>query len=1477
MPERRPRRARARDGLVRRGLDALRSRQLGTLMRSAEAAGRGGNRASGPDRSTRTIPRSYAPRPARASRSRCGPWRAWSAVEMLDALGALGRPRLGAPPPGGGAPDAEVDFRVPTAVVLGNEAHGLDADLAPPRRSRHDPDGRAGGVAQRGHGRHRAAASSGAAARTRVSRAERRRAVDVARAEQLDAGGRRGRRRSRPRRARRRRARARWARLAADRGQRGDQGPRRRRPRGGRQGASARSPRASRRAGRRRAAPSSRPPRRRRRGVRDRLDLTLGGHGRTGAATSTSVTQIRRELEDIFVGLGYQVAEGPEVEHDWYNFEALNFPPGHPARSMQDTLYVELGEPEQVLLRTHTSPVQVRTMEAQTPPIYVVAPGRTLPQRDARRAALAGVPPDRGARRRRGHHARRPARHHRGVHPRAVRRRADPHALPPRFFPFTEPSVEFAMTCVFCDGAGCAVCSQTGWVELGGCGHGRPQRVRRASASTPRIHRVRVRLRHRPHRDAPLRHRRRSRRSWTATSASWRSSEAPDARAAVLDPRVHARSTRRSADIVDALNQLGLEVEGIDEPGREINGVDRREDPRRRAAPGRRQAVARRRRLRRRHDPRGVRRAEHRRRDGGAVRARRARRSRRLHARAPQDPRRQVSRRHALLGPGARPRRRPRGHPRARPPRAELGADVREVLGLDDVVFDLAITPNRPDAMCIIGVARELAAALRLAVRPCPSRSRRPTRRCASDITVVDRGADRCPRFVGLRRARHDGAVAGVDAAAPGAGRDAADQQRRRRHQLRDARTVPAAARVRPRPARGPGHRRAARRADGEQMATLDGVDRTLTARGPADLRRRAHAAGDRRDHGRRRGRGRPTTRPRSCSSRRTSSRWASPASSKRLGLRSEASARFERGIDPNAVAAQRRARDGAVRRGRRRAGRARARRRVPGAGRAAAHPVRTSRVNAVLGTELDAEDVRDALAPLGIELDVDAPDDGDAFTAIVPTFRPDLDREIDIVEEVARRVGFDHIGRTGARHPGQVGVLTLRQQERRLVADVLVGPGSPRRSPCRCSRRPTSSARARRSTGSCESTNPLRAEESVLRTALLPGLLRGGRRQPRARPRRRRAVRARPRVPRPLDRRRPATTRCPTSPSTSPLAWAGSVRRRPVEADRAGRRVRRGRRGRAWCSTRSARTTSARAGVAHRLPPGRAAAVARRRRTTSASSARSRPRCSTRSGSTAPVVAVELELDALLDAARARPRRSARRRASRRRRSTSRSSSTTRVGRRATSCDAARPRPATARGRPPVRRVPVRGARCRPPQPRVRAAFRAPDRTLTDAEVGDAAPAGHRRGRGAHGAELARRDARFVHHVRLRYAEVDGQGVVFNAHWLTYFDDSCTRFFESLGLRPDGGVLQRVRRDAREGGARVGGPGRVRRRRRHRGRPRPDRHEVVRPRVHRDRRGRARVRRDDHLRVGDPGDARVGGHPRRAARVAESVRRPTT
>jgi phenylalanyl-tRNA synthetase alpha chain len=201
--------------------------------------------------------------------------------------------------------------------------------------------------------------------------------------------------------------------------------------------------------------------------VRDRVDLTLGGRDYQRGHMHP-VTRIWRELEDVFVGLGYKVAEGPEVELDWYNFEALNFPPGHPARAMQDTLYVKLGEPEQVLLRTHTSPVQVRTMEAEKPPIYVVAPGRVF-RRDTPDARHSPV-----------FHQIEALVVDRGITMADLMGTIETfiHALfgddvrtrfLPSFFPFTEPSAELSFSCPFCT-TGCRVCSHTGWIELGGCG-----------------------------------------------------------------------------------------------------------------------------------------------------------------------------------------------------------------------------------------------------------------------------------------------------------------------------------------------------------------------------------------------------------------------------------------------------------------------------------------------------------------------------------------------------------------------------------------------------------------------------------------------------------------------------------------------------------------------------------------------------------------------------------------------------------------------------------------------------------------------------------------------------------------------------------------------------------------------------------------------------------------------------------------------
>jgi len=200
----------------------------------------------------------------------------------------------------------------------------------------------------------------------------------------------------------------------------------------------------------------------------ERLDLTAGTHARVRGHLHL-VTQIKRELEDIFFGMGYTLTEGPEVETDWHNFQALNIPEAHPARAMQDTLYVDSGEGEQTVLRTHTSPGQIRAMLASPPPIYTIVTGRTYRNEaiDARHAAvfhqIEGLAVDTNI----------TIRDMRGTIETFMKRFLGPSAksrLIPSFFPFTEPSAEFGCSCPFCDMSGCRVCSHTGWIEIGGCG-----------------------------------------------------------------------------------------------------------------------------------------------------------------------------------------------------------------------------------------------------------------------------------------------------------------------------------------------------------------------------------------------------------------------------------------------------------------------------------------------------------------------------------------------------------------------------------------------------------------------------------------------------------------------------------------------------------------------------------------------------------------------------------------------------------------------------------------------------------------------------------------------------------------------------------------------------------------------------------------------------------------------------------------------
>jgi phenylalanyl-tRNA synthetase alpha chain len=200
----------------------------------------------------------------------------------------------------------------------------------------------------------------------------------------------------------------------------------------------------------------------------ERIDLTETPRTRARGHLHL-VTQTNDRLQDVFVGMGFTVAEGPEVETDWYNFEALNIPAAHPSRGMWDTLYVDLGDPETVLLRTHTSPVQIRVMSSEPPPIYSIMPGRVF-RRDTADAShmpvfhqIEGLVVDRGitfADLAGTLETFTTAYFGASIHSR----------LRPSYFPFTEPSAEYDINCVICGGGGCRTCAQTGWLELGGCG-----------------------------------------------------------------------------------------------------------------------------------------------------------------------------------------------------------------------------------------------------------------------------------------------------------------------------------------------------------------------------------------------------------------------------------------------------------------------------------------------------------------------------------------------------------------------------------------------------------------------------------------------------------------------------------------------------------------------------------------------------------------------------------------------------------------------------------------------------------------------------------------------------------------------------------------------------------------------------------------------------------------------------------------------
>jgi len=196
-------------------------------------------------------------------------------------------------------------------------------------------------------------------------------------------------------------------------------------------------------------------------------DLTLPEHGPIG--TLHILTQTRRALEATFLTMGFDIVEGPHVEHERYNFDDLNFLPDHPARDMQDTLFVEGRYGERgCLLRTHTSPVQVRTMLARTPPLRVVAPGTTFRRDDDTTHSpmfhqLEGLYVDRGV-----SMADLKATLYRFV--RSFFGASLEVRFRPSFFPFVEPGAEFDVACPFCHSKGCSTCKGAGFIELGGSG-----------------------------------------------------------------------------------------------------------------------------------------------------------------------------------------------------------------------------------------------------------------------------------------------------------------------------------------------------------------------------------------------------------------------------------------------------------------------------------------------------------------------------------------------------------------------------------------------------------------------------------------------------------------------------------------------------------------------------------------------------------------------------------------------------------------------------------------------------------------------------------------------------------------------------------------------------------------------------------------------------------------------------------------------
>ena len=197
------------------------------------------------------------------------------------------------------------------------------------------------------------------------------------------------------------------------------------------------------------------------------LDITIPGK-KPILGHLHPLTQVKREVEEIFQSMGFSVIEGPEIENEWYNFDALNIPKDHPARDVWDTFWLK-DEKTKLLLRTHTSPVQVRYMEKHQPPLRIIVPGNVFRHEatDARHefqlSQIEGLMVDKEI----------SVAHLKAILAEFFKRffgKNTAFRLDPDFFPFTEPSFNVSITCVICEGNGCALCKKTGWLEMAGAG-----------------------------------------------------------------------------------------------------------------------------------------------------------------------------------------------------------------------------------------------------------------------------------------------------------------------------------------------------------------------------------------------------------------------------------------------------------------------------------------------------------------------------------------------------------------------------------------------------------------------------------------------------------------------------------------------------------------------------------------------------------------------------------------------------------------------------------------------------------------------------------------------------------------------------------------------------------------------------------------------------------------------------------------------